>query len=208
MQLFMDVLVHAIKSTFVHGAGEPRAVRARPYVTYPGEVMRVLLALPVILVLVIGSSASADHLPDSLLSDGRPEKVLAHFSLDSTKLASVIRTLGQPTRIEHENYFWVNDSWTLQLVVYFPNSANEYLSMIRVEGSNVPPLFRTTGRGLRLGDSITDLVRIYGKKYLEHKLPKRKLHEVMVQWRSPEISLVAQLDTRGRIWSLSLLNLE
>jgi len=46
--------------------------------------------------------------------------------------------------------------------------------------------------------------RIYGKRFKERKLPKMNIHDVMVQWRREEVSLVAVFDRLGKINCLQL----
>ena len=61
-----------------------------------------------------------------------------------------------------------------------------------------------TGSGLKVGDDLADVKRVYGRRFKERKLPKLKIHDVMIQWRREEFSLVAEFDHRGKIKKLSL----
>jgi hypothetical protein len=69
-------------------------------------------------------------------------------------------------------------------------------------------LFGRSGAGLKLGDGLAELKRIYGKRFKERDIPNLGIHDVMVQWRSEEYSLVAEFDGMGRIKRLSLFSPE
>jgi hypothetical protein len=166
---------------------------------------RVWLSL-ISIALLLCSSVRADHLPENLLAGGKPEKVLASIHLERSRLSDVIRAHGEPSKIEGDDYYWEKGGWKLHLVIYRGSGIknSEYIAMIEVEGANVPRGVDKTGRGLRLGDTISAVRRIYGRKFKERKLPKLQIHDVMVQWRREEVSLVAELDGRGRIKNLRL----
>jgi hypothetical protein len=78
-----------------------------------------------------------------------------------------------------------------------------YISFVEVEGS-AESVWLQTSRGLRIGDDLNDVRRIYGSRYKVRKIPSANIHEVMIQWRSQEFSLIVGLDQKGRIKSLSL----
>jgi hypothetical protein len=159
-----------------------------------------------IVVLLLGATARADHLPENLLARGRPEKMLASVHLNRSKLSDVVRAHGKPSKVEGDDYYWVKNGWTLHLLVYRGDGIvhGEYIAMIEIEGSNVPRSIGRTGGGLRLGDTIFALRRIYGKRFKERTLPKINIHDVMVQWRKEEVSLVAKFDRHGKINNLQL----
>jgi len=166
---------------------------------------RVCLSL-ISIALLLSSSARADHLPRHLLAGGNPEKVLAGIHLERSRLSDVIRTYGEPLKVEGDDYYWEKHGWKLHLVIYRGDSIKngEYVAMIEVEGTDVPRGMNKTGRGLRLGDTISAIRRIYGRRFKERKLPKLNIHDVMLQWRREEVSLVAEIDGRGRIKNLRL----
>ncbi|HEX7723595.1 MAG TPA: hypothetical protein VF397_15650 [Pyrinomonadaceae bacterium] len=62
-----------------------------------------------------------------------------------------------------------------------------------------------TGRGLRIGQSLRDLERLYGHRYHVRYIPSRKIHDVALAWRQKEYTLVATLDRHNRITGLSLV---
>ena len=73
------------------------------------------------------------------------------------------------------------------------------ISLIEVEGAAGPA--GRTGAGLKIGDDLSDLTRIYGPRYHLRNIPNREIHDVMIQWRKEEFSLVAELDRWGKITS-------
>jgi hypothetical protein len=108
--------------------------------------------------------------------------------------------------VDTYHYRWLKRGIKLHLVVYrFNETKNgEYIAVIEVEGSQPTGFIHGTGRGLKLGDDLSDVRRIYGPRYKVRNVPKLNIHDVMIQWRAEEFSLVAELDVRGRITKLSL----
>ena len=80
----------------------------------------------------------------------------------------------------------------------------EYIQLIEVDGSKSGITGRT-GAGLKLGDNKAALKRIYGLRFKERNIPKLGIHDIMVQWRVMEISLIVELSDSGRIKKMSLL---
>ena len=159
----------------------------------------------VLSVLFLGGMVRADHLPDSLLAGGRPENVLAGIDLEHTTLAQVVSKWGQPTTVQEEDYYWDKGTFKLHLIIESTKEQGEYIAAIEIEGNKFPDSLGRTGRGLRLGDSLRDLIRIYGKKFQRHRVPLYDVDEVSIQWRREEITLDAQFDSRGKIKILTLL---
>jgi hypothetical protein len=165
----------------------------------------------VLLLLLFGTTCSADHLPPELQARGRPEKKLARIHLEHTKLADVIRMYGKPSKVEKQpsppdlvmtDYYWNLSKGRLHLLM-----VQNYISLVEVEGSSKSGRLQT-GSGLKIGDDLDDLKRIYGPRYKVRNIPSLAIHDVMIQWRSQEFSLVAELDTRDRIKKLSLFSPE
>ena len=167
-------------------------------------MQKICLSL-ILIALLFVSSAPADHLPENLLARGKPEKILAGIHLARTKLSDIIKTHGEPSKIEDEDYYWEKDGWTLHLNYYRSEAMKGgYINLIEIEGANVPRQIAATGRGLRLGDTIPDIRRIYGKKFKERKIPEYNIHDVSLQWIRANEGLVVVLDEKGRIKKLSL----
>ena len=160
----------------------------------------------VLSVLLFGTICSADHLPPELQARGRPEKKLARIHLEHTKLADVFRMYGKPSKVEKQpsspdvvmtDYYWNLSKGRLHLLI-----VQNYIALVEVEGSAESKL--QTGSGLKLGDDLGDLKRIYGPRYKVRNIPSMSIHDVMLQWRSEEFSLIAELDRNGQIKKLSL----
>jgi hypothetical protein len=165
-------------------------------------------------LLLLTSICRADHLPRELQARGNPEKRLAGIYLERSRLADVVRLYGKPSRVEKQSstadfdmydYYSNKPRATLHLVIVRGARIGEYISSIEVEGSVGSGMMSRTGAGLRLGSSLTDLRRIYGRRFRERKLPEVEILEVMVQWRRPEYSLLAQIARSGKIKKLTLL---
>jgi hypothetical protein len=178
-------------------------------------IRRTSLVLATILIGFL-SASRADHLPENLLARGKAETKLAGIRMnDRTRLADVIKLYGQPTRVESwesdepnisssYDYYWAKPGLNLHVQVErLPRRipAWERVNLIEV-GSGTSRKIGKTGRGLRIGQP--DLRRLYGRRFHLRNIPKRKIHDVMLQWREEEFSLVATLDRHNRIIGLSL----
>ena len=164
------------------------------------------------------STSRADHLPDNLQAQGRPEKRLAGIRLnEQTKVSDVIKLYGRPTTVKawesdeanvssSYDYYWVRRGLYLHVLVerlLRRNPRWEYVSLIEVNSQTTRKVART-GKGLKVGDNLRDLQRIYGSRLKIRDIPKFKIHDVMIQWRGEEYSLVAMLDRHNKITRLSL----
>jgi hypothetical protein len=170
-------------------------------------------------MLLLASVGLADHLPPELQARGKPEKTLAGIHLDRSKVSDVIKIYGAPSKAEMQSkpadlnvgdtydYFWTKPGMKLHLIVYRGAHIvrGEYIALIEIERTKAKGSVGGTGSGLKLGDGLKDLRRIYGRRFEERKLPKLNIHDVMIQWRSEEISLVAVFDKQGKISKLSLM---
>ncbi|CAG0942183.1 hypothetical protein ANRL1_00836 [Anaerolineae bacterium] len=166
--------------------------------------MRNAVSLAVCVLMMVAAMAQADHLPDSLLAAGKPEKLLAGLNIEHSKVKDAIRRFGKPTRIDKDRYSWERRNCTIELVSSEATGPSDRLDLISVQRKGRSKVSIGTGKGLRIGDSIEAVARIYGRKFHEHIVPGHKIHEIMVQWRGPEFSLIASLDSTGRIEKLSL----
>ena len=159
----------------------------------------------------------ADHLPSELQARGTPERRLAGIRLDRSKVSDVIKMYGKPSRVVHHpkppnlntvdtyEYFWTKPGVELHLLVYrLGVTGGEYIALIEVEGSRASGTYGRTGKGLKLGDKLVDLRRLYGRRFKRDRLPTGEMYAVTVQWRSEEYDLGAWFDERGRITKLSL----
>jgi len=180
-------------------------------------IRRFILALLIGLV-GLGSVGCADHLPDNLQARGRPETKPARINLNGVKFADIIRRYGQPNRMKawesdrpdyssSYDYYWLKPGLKLHVVVErLPRKDPdwEYVSLVEVTSGTSRQVGRT-GRGLKLGDTLRDLERIYGFRFNVRNISKLKIHDVLIQWRREEYSLVATLDRHHRISGLTLV---
>ncbi|HEU4835054.1 MAG TPA: hypothetical protein VFS90_11585 [Pyrinomonadaceae bacterium] len=173
--------------------------------------MKQLILL--LFILITGSfvSVNADHLEPKDQARGKPEKTLAGINLDRSSISDVIKLYGKPSRVRKEpkppglnvvdihHYYWTRGSTKLHVVMY-----SEYMGFIEVQGPPGSSRMVRTGRGLKIGDDLADVRRIYGPRFKVRNIPHLKIHDLMIQWRTKEYSLVAGLDQKGRIKSMVL----
>ena len=165
--------------------------------------------------------AKADHLPDKLLARGKPETKLAGIDLTRTKLDNVIRMYGRPkreTRVPNNpnwtGYIWELSGAKIELDVNNGPSGKQ-IGGIYVEGIARGKV-GSTGRGLRLGDTIEAIKQLYGNKFqIEKGNPLGHRQEftgvdavsqrIILQWASEEFTLTAGFDDAGKIIALWLI---
>lgn len=183
----------------------------------------IYITLP-LLLLAIGA-AQADHLPDTLLAKGKPEVELARINLETSKLEDVIRRYGLPTQEvgapnnpNWTGYFWDLPRAKLEVSVDQDQSGTQIDNIYiagTVEGKN-----GLTGRGLKLGDTLTDLKRIYGNIFelsAPNKDPSRtrnlftgvqeknEYQVATIQWKSWDFTLRVGFNTAGKIDAMWLI---
>lgn len=175
------------------------------------HITRRVFLFSLLSIISFGSVSYADHLAPKTQARGKPEKTLAGISLGRSKIADVIKLYGKPSRITKEpkppnlnvvetsHYYWLKGSARLHLLV-----EGDYIALIQVEGSPSSGRIVRTGRGLKIGDDLADVRRIYGTRYKVRNIPNLKIHDVAIEWGTEEYGLVADLDAKGRIKKLSL----
>ena len=172
-----------------------------------------LCVASLISIVFFTGAARADHVPEHLLARGTPEKQLAGVHLESSTIADVIKKYGKPSKIEKQpsssqfemvDYYWDLAKSRLHVLVVFMG-CTESISLIEVEEPGNSKRFAGTSRGLKIGDRLSDLRRIYGKRYAIRRIPRQKIHDVRLEWRDGGFSLVSELNKTGRIKKLSLI---
>jgi len=158
----------------------------------------------------------ADHLPDHLQARGRPETTLARINLRHASIRKIMRLYGQPSELKkHQpslpnsagsvDYYWRKSGLNLHVETFFSDDQPKWESVVFVGvGGGTARKTGRTGAGLRLGDTLADLRRVYGRRYHLRDIPKFNIHDADVQWHREEFSLVATLDRHNRITALSL----
>jgi hypothetical protein len=177
------------------------------------------------LLVVISVTAVADHLPETLMARGKLETTLAKVNLETGSVDEVLKRLGPPTRkiTAPNNPYWAGYVWdspTTRLEVEVTHSKTRQflggVTVVRMKPADASSdASESTGRGLKLGDTLDDLKRIYGPKLQLVKqenipadtapflyTPGSEL--AIVQWKSLDFTLTAGLDDQGRILALSL----
>ena len=173
--------------------------------------------------LAFQTAARADHLPERLLAQGNPEISLAGINLKTTKLDGVIRKYGPPTRELRvpNNPTWTGYLWEfphakLEIGVNGVSSGTQ-IEDVYIEGTATGTL-ASTGRGLRLGDDIATLQRIYGNNFelssRSADAPRTRTeftgvtgahHTATVQWRSDEFTLTVGFNDEGKVTAMWLI---
>jgi hypothetical protein len=173
-------------------------------------------------LLICQGISMADHLPEKQLANGKPETMLAGINLRSAKLNDVVRMYGPPTREVKapNNPAWTGYVWELP-EAKLEVGVNRDASGARVDDVYVEGTAKGqvgyTGRGLKLGDSIKSIKRIYGSRYeitrLENE-PRNRMEftgvtvanqRVTIQWRSEDFTLTVGIGSNGKIIAMWLI---
>lgn len=182
--------------------------------------MNLRFATVLLILIIFPSIGRADHLPDSLQARGRPETTLARINLKGASITKIVRLYGKPTkekRLEPSlpnssgsiDYYWHRRGLNLHVQIEFAIEQPTWKPVVLVEvGVGSSRRISKTGAGIRLGDTLSDLRHVYGRRFHLRNIPKFKIHDVMIQWHREEYSLIATLDRHNRITSLSLVTPE
>ena len=163
-----------------------------------------------VVISLLAHLSLADHLPRRLQATGKPEKTLAGIYLNRTRFSDIVKLNGKPDKVEGEDHIWSRHGVKLRLVIARGNGVvnGEYIELIEVEGEKSAGIISQTGAGLKIGDSRNDVIRIYGQRFGEYKLPQEPFHTILIQWRGDEVSLDITFDKAGRVKKLTLLGPE
>ena len=177
-----------------------------------------------ILLLAIGA-ARADHLLETLLAKGKPEVELARINLETSTLEDVIRHYGPPTQEvgAQNNPNWTGYIWELPRakleVSVDRDQTGTQIDNIYIAGT-IEGKDGLTGRGLKLGDTLTDLKRIYGNVFklsAPNKNPshtrdlftgvqeKNEYQVATIQWQSWDFTLRVGFNAAGTIDAMWLI---
>ncbi len=176
------------------------------------------------LLLAVGS-AHADHLPHALLAKGKPEIELAGINLEKSKLDDVIRRYGQPAQKLKvpNNPAWSGYRWEISHaklevgVVEGPKGAE--ITDVYIAGTTEAEA-GLTGQGLKMGDTLADLKRIYGPLFelsVPNKNPsdvresftgvqdKNEYQVATIQWQSWDFTLRVGFNAAGKVDAMWLI---
>jgi hypothetical protein len=174
--------------------------------------------------------ARADHLPEHLQATSKAETKLAGLSItkDGESVSEAIKLYGEPTEknVVANNPAWIGYRWSLGKALLEVETVHGRVTGVYVERTADGPVSRT-GAGLKLGDDLKRLKAIYGPRFEDRANPAMSIggevkprkdriphtgvwerHRVTIQWKEPEYTLTAGLDSRGSIVSLWLLRPE
>jgi len=185
----------------------------------------VLLLCLIAAVSMVVDHLLADHLPEKLLAHGKPEVTLAGINLQTTTLDQVLQKYGPPTKTVNapNNPDWTGYLWQkgdLRLEVEASHSKGKvYLDRISIvrtgAAASASSDSESTGGGLRLGDGLDALKRIYGTRFqlsrqqtvppdTEPFLSVPGSRTATVQWTPIDFTLTAGLDQQGHIVAMRL----
>lgn len=134
--------------------------------------MRVFLVLALFACI-----ARADHLPESLLAQGPREVSLCGINVYHSRVPELMKKFGKP--FTYEKYPKTEEAAEM---VWHANGSKIHVTVntidiayaVSVEGK--PSDLTSSGRGLRLGQTLDDLKRIYGNRFLKQG------NNITLQW--------------------------
>lgn len=153
---------------------------------------------PLILGVFLSSLCLAGHLPNNLMQRGKSDALLCGVDVYHTTLADLRKRFGAPLSYKtypetkaHAEVIWEQEGSRIHVTAHTDNIA------YGVDVSGKPSPMAKTGRGLALGQSLADVKRIYGTRFLQRG------DDITLQWED-ETELRVHL-TSGRITSLELV---
>lgn len=168
-----------------------------------------------VIVLCVLATGHADHLRKAQRARGKPDLTLAGVSLSELSLSQLNKRFGLPQRVTDTDVYWIRSGVNIHAVrdvmVSFENGEAhsstdpEGLSLLAISGRGACPL-ACTGRGLRLGGSKSDLVQLYGSRFAENQQADGRTG-IALGW-DEDVSLLVEIDAKGRIVEISLFQLE
>ncbi|HEY2390858.1 MAG TPA: hypothetical protein VGK22_06765 [Candidatus Angelobacter sp.] len=149
----------------------------------------VVLALTMVFGLVY-----ADHLPLEQVAIGSPEIQLGPIRLEHTTKNDLVKIFGPPTEEKtvpddqdskrgERLYSWNINGDKLSVRTWFQPNGESPVDSAEVWGTNALKWART-GKGLNLGDSQTDLRRIYGRRFKSGRRKTDNVLYVVIQWQN------------------------
>ena len=167
------------------------------------------------LSLAISTLARADHVPEWIVVDGAPESVLAGITPGTTGLDEVCRVFGEPARRVEDprfpgeaDYIWNQGGAEVRVSTMFDADTtaprNEVVMCVQVSGTSSDARLRTS-KGARLGATLPQLIRTYGKRYTTNYLDQVSKESLTVTFTfRTEAWLDAGFRDEGTVCSLRL----
>jgi hypothetical protein len=161
----------------------------------------------------------ADHCPDDSMATGPSETELARISFERGNFLKVIRRYGPPGLVEEKTdasfpsgsgearYSWRVGTAKLEVFTMFYRDGHkrvESVVAVRVDSTTAVRGLQTK-RGLRLGDSFEQVLKLYGPVFMSRRVNGPELpgktHTVCF---SDETELGVGVDTNGRVIAIWL----
>ena len=148
--------------------------------------------------VILPPAVYADHNPEYEVSYRASERKLANLSIMKSTLLDVIKAYGSSTDDTNDEYTWEKDGWTLSCLI---DSSDSKVISIDVQGKKIPRNIGITGSGLKVGDDLRAVRRIYGPTYHRGK------SYVSFEWRDG-VTLDIDLNEEGKIMRFFLSAVE
>ena len=152
------------------------------------------MAMTLVMFMCLASIAFGDHLPATLQASGVPEGQLGPVRLEYTSKNDLVKIYGPPLEDktfpdDHDksrgerSYIWKVDGQKFGVGTWFRPQGESAIDSAQVwkgQGENA----LMTGRGLKVGNSLSDVRRIYGKRFkLGRRIDTKRLY-IFLQWRN------------------------
>src|SRR5580698_6962733 len=132
------------------------------------------------LFLSFASAVLADDLPDRLRAKGNADTTLAGIDVYKSTIKELIAKLGQPTRVMDvrdrdlvaggRDYEWEKEGLKLVCGTWNDKGEDSVAYSVEVWGTGSGNKIGITGRGLKLGATLEDIHRIYGRQMQLNRL--------------------------------------
>ena len=170
---------------------------------------KVRASLCVFFFVLYAVASSANHLPQPKIAIGRSEFGLCGINVQHSSITEVLNKMGPPDAVEGEKdrYIWHKQGVRMEVGTITAldsdgNLTKDYVAYVAATGDKSVGVFGTTARGLRLGDTLNDLERLYGRRYVK-RLSGGILRSITIEWKDTTFMEVAfSLD--GRITEIKL----
>jgi hypothetical protein len=170
-----------------------------------------------VVIMLLSSFASAilvaDDLPNRHRAKGSSDTTLAGIDVYTGTVEKVIAKLGEPTKVIDvpdtgivaggRNYEWTKKGLRLVCGTWNDKGEDSVVYSVDVWGTSTGGEIGSTGRGLKLGATLSDIHRIYGQRMQLSRLDHGNV-QVTIQWND-DTTLYLFLNKNGHIDHIHLL---
>jgi hypothetical protein len=169
-----------------------------------------------LLVTILGAACGlhADHLPPNLISVSHPEQQIGTVVLERTVVSQLVMAYGKPIKVQNDvdagdsssgqrEYFWDLEGCKLGVGTWFQPSNETAVTSAEVWGHRSISNCQT-GQGLKLGDTMADISRIYGSRFQHGRKTIDHSLYAHIEWPNGTEADI-DFDKHGRIDHISLL---